>query len=144
MRTSVLSTAVGLGLSWLASAVHAQTATQFDLQCTGKIAHLIGSPPGSGDPWTGMIKVDLAQGRYCYDECQTPLPIQAVEPNRIVFRYDFQRSGQIVRMLIDRVTGHYEAQFHRYFATTEHPHVVDLISATCVPRPFSGLPSTRF
>jgi hypothetical protein len=121
MRTLALAVVIGLALSATAAA---QTATRFDLMCSG-----VTKSATNGDlPWFADIAVDLDRGVFCEVRCRSSTAIASIDATRIVFVTGASGGADFV---FDRVTG-----------AISEPGPDGQSSGHCEKAAFSGLPKT--
>ena len=88
------------------SAAAAQTATQFDLDCTGEASHLAPPHPETKAPWRRVFHLDLARKLWCADECSETRSIANVSPTAIIFELA-EEEGSSLKRGVNRSTGRY-------------------------------------
>ena len=146
---SVLMKAAWLAVSAtaLCFSAHAESPKQFDLVCTGVTTE--SEPRLAGvTPFSARYSIDLEAGQYCPERdrrCKAPLPIKAVEPDRIILNQDWKvpdtRHGRLregSELVVNRADGSLRMRLVVLGVsdmTTE---------ASCVPEAFTPLPVTMF
>ncbi len=128
-----------LAVALSAGAAAAQTATQFDLACSGTRQIGVDAPVAHDY----RIRVDLALSRWCWDTCERTYPLVDAAPEQIVFARDYVDSPEQRRSLenaISRVTGE-----HRLISIQSYPiaRVIET-KGQCRPEAFSGFPAAQF
>lgn len=123
-----------------AGGAFAQTATQFDLNCTGTRQMALDGPV---EPHTYSFRVDLAAGRWCWNTCERTFEIVEAAPDRIVFgneNVDTARKRSTSRNEVSRRTGEHE---QLWIETRPIPTYIRT-AGHCEAAPFSGFPAARF
>lgn len=118
----------------------AQTATQFDLVCSGTRQVGVDAAPV---PHDYRIRVDLEARRWCWDSCERTYEIAEVAPDRIVFERsttDTPRKRSMSENSVSRQTGD-----HRLIWIESRPLPTYMeTKGTCDPAAFSSFPAARF
>ena len=114
-------------------------ATAFNLVCTGTESHILErhTVPGLPDaPLQLVLRIDLAQGRWCENECSSTLPIASIAATRIALQDD---RGDLTskQLFLNREDG----SIHRRDQTGDFV-VVQI--GQCRPAPFTGFPTRKF
>lgn len=128
------SITVGLILSaWTVPSL-AQTPRQFDLLCEGQSWSGPIVEEGRQAEWNPRLRIDLEQRKFCWNECDSVLPLERIEDEFIVLNHDDEdiapqqierRSGRLTN---DMVVGSYRIRQE----------------AQCRVAPFSGFPAKLF
>jgi hypothetical protein len=151
MRAAVLIVVGCLCLAAIARSAKATsdegTPLQFDLNCSGTttMSDLKGfrsTPFGNPSPFSRHYRVDLAQRRYCEDECTTTHPLISVEDNFIMFE-DEKTSGTDHSSGVNRENGRFMDRT-RIFGSDALTMTVFMSTASCSAAPFSGFPKRLF
>jgi hypothetical protein len=120
----------------------AQTATEFDLNCSGQSNHLTGmstKPIDEPQTWADTFKVDLAHGKFCEGDCKTVETIYSVTPTQIILREYADDGGDG----LNRVNGAYLSE--RYNGDPQRLRTIKtVVVAQCKAVPFTGLPAMAF
>lgn len=129
-----------LAVSLSAGVATAQTATQFDLACSGTTQLSQDEPP---KPAEYRIRIDLGVMRWCWSECEQTMQIADAAPDRIVLmseRTDTPRKRSMSENSVSRTTGE-----HRliWIESRPFPTYVET-KGKCSPAPFSGFPAALF
>lgn len=118
----------------------AQSATRFDLVCSGtRQMDLDGAPA----PLDYRLRVDLEARRWCWNDCERTMPIVDVAPDRIVFQsesIDTARKRSTSENSVSRTTGEHRSI---WIETRPIPTYVET-KGQCDPAAFSGFPAARF
>lgn len=127
-------------LSLTAVDAAAQTATQFDLVCSGTRQTTLDGPAA---PLDYRLRVDLDAGRWCWDACERTFQIADVAPDRLVLqseRVDTPRKRSTTDNTVSRTTGEHRSI---WIETRPMPTYFET-KGQCDPAAFSGFPATRF
>lgn len=118
----------------------AQSATQFDLVCSGTRQLTLDGP---AEPHDYRLRIDLEAGRWCWDECARTMPIVEVAPDRLTLLsevVDTPRKRSTTENTVSRVTGEHRAL---WIESRPIPTFVET-KGQCDPAAFSGFPAARF
>jgi hypothetical protein len=110
-------------------------AEKFDLICSGTGADTRNQ--NSTRPWERRIKVDLAQGAWCFGKCDAPEAIFRVLPNKYTFRWS-HTGIRTDTFIVDRGDSTFQ-----YVLIDGATNSGELVNGTCRCAPFSGLPKPR-
>lgn len=115
-----------------------QVVAAFNLICTGThfmrpISDGLRAFP-AGEPFTRVYRIDLRDGRYCVDRCETTERLVDVSTSEIVFQSAEQSQTNTE---VSRETG-------RYSSTTLIGNSILMYSGQCERAPFTGFPQQRF
>ena len=145
MRAAVLG-AYLVGL--LAVPAMADSADQFDLNCTGQST----AEPVTGDgsapsidkgpfPYTTHLRIDLAAQLYCQDDCKVPTKIATIAPDFIALKSN-EGVTHTDELLLKRGDGSFRSSFS-WDRRPEGMHgflVMRFADGKCTKAPFSGMP----
>lgn len=127
---------------WSASA-SAQSPQQFDLVCEGTMSEYKDGAKSSDAPFRQVLHIDLLKGEFCAEDC-TRIERLAKVDSLVITLADVKRDGgpsDTYRDLrsIDRTNGKYTIGYM-------NPGKLEwqTAEATCVPKPFTPFPATKF
>lgn len=118
----------------------AQTATQFDLVCSGTRQSSINGPV---EPHEYRLRIDLEAERWCWNECPRTMPIVEIAPDQLTLlseRVDTDRTRSTHENTVSRVTGEHRAI---WIESRPFPTFVET-KGQCEAADFSGFPAARF
>lgn len=133
-----------LAITALASA--GADPAKFDLVCKGTLTTISLVSGVEEEPYERLLRVDLAQKKYCEDECKALFDIVEVGPTQITLRDKDSGPGinrEQSKSYVNRVTG-------KHHSLVTSGGVSDRMTMTwkgaCEPRAFSGFPvfETKF
>jgi hypothetical protein len=136
MRNGFAIVIAALGL---AGAAQAQTASQFDLVCTGSVKHL----DGSSEPWNERVVVDLERRIYCEPGCAHSFPIKRVEDGSLVFEQS-RKSDEFGASEFEFSVSRSDGAVTKHVFTHGVAHLADVVAGSCAKAPFSGFPKNLF
>lgn len=110
---------------------------RFDLVCSGTYYE---GPEKLAKPVERRLRVDLAAGKYCFDDCEKVRDIHAVQPDRIEFIKSEPGAEIFAEAVVSRTTGDYEHLILRGGGWNLRAEW----KMQCDPAEFSGFPATRF
>lgn len=118
----------------------AQSATQFDLVCSGTRQMGLDAQPV---PLDYRLRVDLEARRWCWNDCDRTMQIVDVAPDRLVLQtesIDTPRKRSTSDNTVSRTTGEHRSI---WIETRPIPTYVET-KGQCDPAAFSGFPAARF
>lgn len=136
----IKSVALALVFAGAATASAAQTATRFDLVCSGTRQTGLDADPV---PHDYRIRVDLEASRWCWDSCERTYEIVEVAPDRIVFQRsneDTPRKRSTSENSVSRQTG----EHHLLWIESRPAAIFIETKGQCRPAAFTPFPQTMF
>ena len=130
----------------MGSSAFAQSASQFDLVCSGPRKD---RPDQSSHPYSQELRLDLDAMRWCQDECKAARPILKLTPDQIILiDTELEERGLHItsKDVIDRIAGT-QSEFVSTISkiTGLAPSLVYMdFQGACKTAPFRGFPQAKF
>ena len=135
-------------LAMVASSPAFAQQQQFDLVCSGEQT----STTFDGEkvePYSTRLRIDLAEERWCENECKAIHDLASVQPTQITLKEtsdDGIDESSFMLHFVDRETGEHHLSTAARYRAFPRLTVSIKMKGTCSPEPFSGFPTfeTKF
>ena len=112
-----------------------QIGAAFNLVCVGTQTDYTSSE----SPMRLVLRIDLDQRRFCFDDCESTLAIASVSDTEIILQDEPMQGPWRARILrrVNRESG-------AYYASVGTDQIYIRGHGTCETAPFTGFPARRF